>query len=322
MRRWSSSLNIKVATMEFSFFTLATMVALLSQTLVVPVMSVSSSPFHYQKTHNSHHPNTRTPTTPSINCDSPPHGGGGGGGSHHSDPTPVSPPSGHHGGGGGGGGGYYHSPPTYTPTPTTPTTPIATPPVDPGTPTTPILPTPNYSPPSGTPPYYTPPSGTPPYYTPPSGTPPHYTPPSGTPPFPFDPNTPPASGTPPTGFDPNSPPFPCTFWKAHPTLIWGMVGWNGNTIRSMFGMNNNNIPGFSGSVNLLEALSNTRTDGYGALYREGTAAMLNSMMTKNFPYTTQQVRDSFGRAALSSNQAAAAQARLFKLANEGHRPKA
>lgn len=81
---------------------------------------------------------------------------------------------------------------------------------------------------------------------------------------------------------------------------------------------NNNIPGFGASVNLLEALSNTRTDGYGELYREGTAAMLNSMISKNFPYTTQQVRDGFGRAALSSNQAAAAQAKLFKLANEGH----
>nr|GMC76776.1 protodermal factor 1-like [Ipomoea batatas] len=210
MRRLSSSLNIKVATMEFSFFTLATMVALLLS--------------------------QRTPTTPSL-------------------PTPSTP---------------------YSPDPNTP-----------------------------------------PFYSPPSGTPPYYTPPSGTPPYPFDPNTPPA-GTPPTGFYPTSPPFPCIFWKTHPMQIWGLVGWNGNTIRSMFGMNNNNIPGFSGSVNLLEALSNTRTDGYGALYREGTAAMLNSMITKNFPYTTQQVRDSFGRAALSSNQAAAAQARLFKSANEGH----
>lgn len=72
-------------------------------------------------------------------------------------------------------------------------------------------------------------------------------------------------------------------------------------------------------MNLMEALSNTRTDGLGELCREGTAALLNAMVTKNFPYTTNQVRDSFV-AALSSDKAAAAQARLFKLANEGRRP--
>nr|GMD90329.1 protodermal factor 1 [Ipomoea batatas] len=75
--------------------------------------------------------------------------------------------------------------------------------------------------------------------------------------------------------------------------------------------------GFGTNLNLLQALSNTRNDGFGELYREGTASLLNSMLSTNrFPYTTQHVRDSFG-AALSSNTAAAAQARLFKLANEG-----
>lgn len=70
------------------------------------------------------------------------------------------------------------------------------------------------------------------------------------------------------------------------------------------------------NMNLLEALSNTRTDGFGALYREGTAALLNSMANTRFPYTTNQVRDSFVR-GLSSNKAAGAQAKLFKMANEG-----
>lgn len=77
------------------------------------------------------------------------------------------------------------------------------------------------------------------------------------------------------------------------------------------------VPGFGAStLSLQQALSNTRTDGLGALYREGTASLLNSMVNQKFPYTTKQVRESFV-ASLSSNKAAAAQAQLFKLANEG-----
>lgn len=76
------------------------------------------------------------------------------------------------------------------------------------------------------------------------------------------------------------------------------------------------LPGIGASMNLQQALSNTRTDGYGTLYREGTASLLNSMVSKAFPFTTGQVRESF-IAALSSNKAAAAQGKLFKLANEG-----
>ncbi|GJT80285.1 protodermal factor 1-like protein [Tanacetum coccineum] len=80
------------------------------------------------------------------------------------------------------------------------------------------------------------------------------------------------------------------------------------------------IPGFQSTMGLQEALSNTRTDGIGALYREGTASLLNSMVNRNFPFTTSRVRDSFV-AALSSNNAAAAQAEIFKLANEGRKSK-
>ena len=76
------------------------------------------------------------------------------------------------------------------------------------------------------------------------------------------------------------------------------------------------IPGIQSTMSLQEALSNTRNDGIGALYREGTASLLNSMVNKNFPFTTSHVQDSFV-AALSSNNAAAAQAEVFKLANEG-----
>nr|GME07600.1 protodermal factor 1-like [Ipomoea batatas]GME12042.1 protodermal factor 1-like [Ipomoea batatas] len=122
--------------------------------------------------------------------------------------------------------------------------------------------------------------------------------------------------TPPFGFDPNSPPFTCDYWKSHPGLIWGLVGFWG-TVGGVFGVASVPAGGFGTNLNLLQALSNTRNDGFGELYREGTASLLNSMLSTNrFPYTTQHVRDSFG-AALSSNTAAAAQARLFKLANEG-----
>ncbi|XP_057796138.1 protodermal factor 1-like [Salvia miltiorrhiza] len=119
------------------------------------------------------------------------------------------------------------------------------------------------------------------------------------------------------GYNPNppstvSPPYTCTYWKNHPSLIWGMLGWSGS-VGKAFGVSS--VPGLGPNINLLQALSNTRTDGYGEICRQGTAALLNSMADAKFPYTTAQVRNSFA-AALSSNDAAAAQARLFKRANE------
>lgn len=105
----------------------------------------------------------------------------------------------------------------------------------------------------------------------------------------------------------------CSYWRTHPTLIWGLFGWLG-TVGNSFGMAS--VPGFGSNMNLLQALSNSRTDAYGDLYREGTASLLNSMVSKSFTYTTNQVRDSFV-SALSSDKSAAAQAQLFKLANEG-----
>ncbi|GFP78749.1 protodermal factor 1 [Phtheirospermum japonicum] len=123
--------------------------------------------------------------------------------------------------------------------------------------------------------------------------------------------------SPPFSFDPNSPPFTCTYWRNHPTLIWGLLGWWGS-VGSAFGVSSSSsLPvGYGDHMNLLQALSNKRTDGLGELYRQGTAALLNSMAHTKFPYTTPQVRDSFV-AALGSDKAAAAQAQLFKLANEG-----
>ena len=96
-------------------------------------------------------------------------------------------------------------------------------------------------------------------------------------------------------------------------MIWGVLGGWG-TLANAFGVPN--VPGFGTNVNLKQALSNTRTDGYGELCREATASLLNSMVDNKFAYTSKQVRDSFVT-ALHSDKAAAAQARLFKLANEG-----
>jgi len=76
------------------------------------------------------------------------------------------------------------------------------------------------------------------------------------------------------------------------------------------------LPGLGASLSIPQALSNTRTDALGALYREGAASYLNSLVNNKFPYTTDQVRDRFV-ASLSSNKAAATQARLFQMANEG-----
>ncbi|CAK7346692.1 unnamed protein product [Dovyalis caffra] len=219
-------------------------------------------------------PSHGTPRTPSHSTPSSPPGGGGG-----YNPTPSTPP--------GGGGGY-------NPTPSTPSGGNC------GTP--PSVPTPS-NPPRGGGSYPTPPTtgGSPP--TPVSGSPP--TPPSITPGTPFTP-------MPPFTPDPNSP-FSCNYWRTHPALIWGVLGWWG-TMGNTFGVTS--LPGIGTSMSLQQALSNTRTDGYGTLYREGTASLLNSMVSNRFPFTTRQVRENF-ITALASNKAAGTQGRLFKLANEG-----
>ncbi|XP_019465264.1 PREDICTED: protodermal factor 1-like isoform X2 [Lupinus angustifolius] len=167
---------------------------------------------------------------------------------------------------------------------------------DPSTPTTPS------NPPSGGGGYYNSP---PPYG---GGNPP--TPITVTPPTtPIDPDTPTLPSPP---FLPSPSPLTgtCNYWSTHPTIIWGLLGWWG-TLGSAFG-----VPGSSSSVTLPQALSNTRNDGVGALYREGTASYLNSLVNNNFPYTTNQVRERFV-ASLNSNKAATTQAKLFKMANEG-----
>ncbi|KAJ0462079.1 putative protodermal factor 1 [Helianthus annuus] len=148
------------------------------------------------------------------------------------------------------------------------------------------------------------PSTTPPsgyhYYPPPSTT----TPPAYTPPATGDTSPTPSS-------DPHKLIFGGTsdFWKRHHPLMFGLLKWWHATIGK-----GDNTP--ASNMNFEEALSNTRNDGIGALYREGTASLLNSMVNKNFPFTTREVWNSFS-VALRSNKDATAQAEVFKLANEG-----
>ncbi|KAL7143617.1 hypothetical protein ABFS83_08G204100 [Erythranthe nasuta] len=216
---------------------------------------------------------------------------------------------------------YYPDPhPIPPPTPTVSYTPPAH-----------ATPTPSHGGGSGTPPAAncgTPPTGSSPHHHTPTPshhtpTPSHHTPSTPTPTTPT--HTPTPSVTPPTtpgitipsppfAFDPNSPPFNCTYWKNHPTIVWGLVGWWG-TVGNAFGVTGT-IPGFGAHLNPLEALTNTRTDGFGELCRQGTAALLNCLAHTKFPLTAAQVRSSFV-AALGSDKAAAAQAQIFKLANEG-----
>ncbi|WOL17079.1 hypothetical protein Cni_G25868 [Canna indica] len=109
-------------------------------------------------------------------------------------------------------------------------------------------------------------------------------------------------------------PFTCDYWRTHPAAIWGLIGYWG-TIGQLFGAPA--AGAFGSDPSLQEALANTRRDGMGALYREGTASLLNSLASKSFVFSTQQVRDAFNAAVVSSDKAAAAQAREFKKANEG-----
>nr|XP_009415185.2 PREDICTED: protodermal factor 1-like [Musa acuminata subsp. malaccensis] len=127
-------------------------------------------------------------------------------------------------------------------------------------------------------------------------------------------NPPSPTLVPPAPTNPNSSPFSCDYWRAHPEAILALLGY-WCTLGEFFGLPA--VSAFGRDPSLLEALSNTRSDGIGALYREGTASLLNSLVNRNFALTTQKVREEFN-AAVISDKAAATQAQLFKKANEGH----
>ncbi|XP_019241136.1 PREDICTED: protodermal factor 1-like isoform X2 [Nicotiana attenuata] len=267
----------------------ASFAALLAHNLVIPVMSTAS--FEEQKTYYSPDPNARSPPTGSHK--SPSHSGGG----HGTSPSHGTPS---HGSSSHGGtppancgnpapsGGHHHNPTPSPPSgghggggyyPSPPSHGGSPPSTPTPTPRTPSTPTPTPSTPST--------------------------------PTPSTPSTPSAPGVFP--IDPNSPPFTCDYWRTHPTLIWGILGWWGS-VGNAFGVAS--VPALGANMNLVQALSNTRPDGLGELYREGTASLLNSMVSRRFTYTTDQVKNSF-ITALSSDKSASAQAQLFKLANEG-----
>lgn len=106
------------------------------------------------------------------------------------------------------------------------------------------------------------------------------------------------------------------YWKNHPDVIIAAVGSLGD-LGKTFGVACRLIFGKE-LENLQDALSNTRTDGVGALLREGAAAYLNSIVNTKFPFTVQQVKDGILVAVTSSDGAASAQAAVFKKANEHH----
>ena len=125
-----------------------------------------------------------------------------------------------------------------------------------------------------------------------------------------------ATPTPLVPVDPNSP-GTCDYWRTHPMEIWSTLGRWPSSVGHFFGAAGGVAAG-GPNVSIQDALANTRADGAGALLREGTAALLNSMTRAGFPYTTAQVRDAFAAAAAGgSDGAAAAQAAAFKKANEG-----
>ncbi|WOL09114.1 protodermal factor 1-like [Canna indica] len=115
---------------------------------------------------------------------------------------------------------------------------------------------------------------------------------------------------------PHLPPFftgTCKFWGSHPKAITHILG-SLRSISDLFGHGCAAV--FGSNPTLPDALTNTRSDGYGELFREGTAAFLNSMANSKYPFTTPQVKSSFV-GAITSDGAAAAQAEIFKKANEG-----
>ncbi|KAJ4808512.1 Protodermal factor 1 [Rhynchospora pubera] len=105
----------------------------------------------------------------------------------------------------------------------------------------------------------------------------------------------------------------CDYWRNHPQQIYAIIGY-WSTVGQTFGPTCGVL--FGTGTTLHDALSNARNDGFGSLIREGTAAFLNSIANSHFPFTTQQVQEAVAT-SITSDGAAAAQADLFKQANEG-----
>jgi hypothetical protein len=125
----------------------------------------------------------------------------------------------------------------------------------------------------------------------------------------------PASG-PYSGAPETSPaPGTCEYWSSNNSDIPGFLEGALVNLLQLLGINLGDLP-FSTSTTLVEALNNRRTDAYGALMRQGSAALINSYHFANYAYTPQEVREGFN-GALFSEQAAAVQAVKFENANQG-----
>jgi hypothetical protein len=117
-----------------------------------------------------------------------------------------------------------------------------------------------------------------------------------------------------SGASPSSGPGTCDFWSSHTSSLPSFMSIF-DTIVDLFGLLSSGT--FGSSTTLLQALTNTRPDAYGALLRQGSAALINSYNSPSFAYSPQQVRESFN-AALFSEPAAAVQAVRFENANRGY----
>lgn len=112
----------------------------------------------------------------------------------------------------------------------------------------------------------------------------------------------------------------CSYWsKAHPSTLPDLLSFI-TPILDIFssGAGSSSIQTitsiFGSQMTLHQGLTNTRTDSYGALLRQGSAAVLNSYTYSSYPYNPTQVKSAF-RGALVSQQAAAVQATKFENAN-------
>jgi hypothetical protein len=110
----------------------------------------------------------------------------------------------------------------------------------------------------------------------------------------------------------------CSYWSSHTSSIPSILEGTIASLISLFDIatGTTQLP-FASGTTLVQGLTNTRPDAYGALMRQGSAALINSYHFSNFAYTPQQVRESFN-GALYSEQAAAVQAVQFENANRGY----
>jgi len=121
----------------------------------------------------------------------------------------------------------------------------------------------------------------------------------------------------------HSSPGSCSSWaKALPSTLPQLLSFI-TPIAKIFssGGGNSSIQAitsiFGTKITLHQGLTQSGTDGYSALLRQGSAAILNSYTARDFPYRPAQVKSAF-RGALVSQQAASVMATKFENANLGY----